>query len=230
MSVRGSPSADDEPVARQAERLHVVGGRGARRHEAQVVVGVDREDPVRRLVGPERLSSDAVAELLERPGGMPRLDPDRAGARPDRRPSGRRVVHDGQPGAGEGVPGTEPLPRAGDPAPEPGPGAIGDESHGDGRCPSLELPPDVEQVAAGLGAPGAREDDPRAQRAGAAQGEADADDEDARPHDRHATGTAQRHHGSGGCGPDGAWPAGSPRPRIVSAWRAWRSSGGGSRR
>ena len=44
---------------------------------------MDGDPAHERLVGAERPVEDAVAELLERPGRVPYLEPDRARARPD---------------------------------------------------------------------------------------------------------------------------------------------------
>ena len=110
----GARDADPgrEPVERQPERLRVVGGDRRRRHEAQVVVGMDRDPFDERLVGAEGPVEHAVAELLERAGGVPDLDPDRPRPRVDHVQREEVVVDDERPRRGEVVAGRMACQRA----------------------------------------------------------------------------------------------------------------------
>ena len=72
------PEARHEPLERLAERLGVERRGRLRGDQADVVVRVDPDPAGERLVHPERLVEHAVADLLERPAGVPGLDDGRA--------------------------------------------------------------------------------------------------------------------------------------------------------
>ena len=109
------PEARREQRDRLAERLRVERRDRHGGHEREAVVAVDRDHAHERLVGAELPVEDAVAELLERAGRVPHLEPQRPRARRDHVDREEVVVDDEGARGGEvvaGARGRDDRPQA----------------------------------------------------------------------------------------------------------------------
>ncbi len=174
------PEPPLEPLERLPEGLGVVRRRRLRGDQADVVVRVDPDPLGQLLVRPERLVEQAVADLLERPAGVPGLDDRRAAARVDDVDREEVVVHDEHARGGEVVARDQRLAEGRDPATQAPCRPACEDDHRDLRVARLQIVPDRHQVAGQRGRMGRREDDPRAERqeTGVREGEPDGDDPD----------------------------------------------------
>ena len=97
----GDSEAGREPLPRSSECLRVERREAVGRDEAQIVVGVHGDRAGVLLVRPEPRVEHAVAELLERPAGVPDLDEGGTPPRPDDVHREEVVVDDEEPGGRE---------------------------------------------------------------------------------------------------------------------------------
>src|SRR5829696_7383887 len=162
-----------ESLPGKAEGLHVVVRCSLRRREAEVVVAMDPNGPNELLVGAERLVDHAVTDLLERTSPVPGLDAIRAGARADDVHRKKPVVDDEHARRREVVARTRRLPCGCGAADDAGCRSIREDLRRNGWCPPPQFLLDIQEVAAELGPSLGGEDDMRAQRHEAPEGEAD---------------------------------------------------------
>ncbi len=172
-------------------------------------------DPVReRLVGPERLVEHAVADLLERPGGVPRLDDRGPVARPDDVDGEEVVVDDEDPRGRQVIGGHDGLPRRPDPPACASGRAMGDGHDRDLGVARREVVRDRCQVAGQHRRVRRGQHDPPPERQVPRIRERDADEDDADGQDdaAHRTGTA---------GPRMSWSI-TRSVEPASRWAKWR--------
>ena len=172
------PEARHEALQRLAERLRIVRRGGLRRDETDVVVGMDPDPAGQRLVHPERLVEDAVADLLERAAGVPGLDDRRPPARLDDIDREEVVVHDEHARRGQIAAGDDGMPSRGDASARADRRPVGEDDDLDLGVPSGQIGGDGGQVPADPRRMGSRQDDPGAQPASPEDGEGGPDQGD----------------------------------------------------
>ncbi len=180
------PEARGEERDRLAERLRVERRDRHRGHEREAVVAVDRDHAHEGLVGAELPIEDAVAELLERAGRVPHLEPQRPRTRRDHVDREEVVVDDEGTGGGEVVAGSsggDDRAQATRDAALLAPGEDGDR---DRRVPRGQLLREIGEVSGQRRRMRRGEDHARRGPARRSEPEPDADRERSQPDDRGA--------------------------------------------